>query len=127
MSIFRALPRTALRINKTPFGRRSFALSRTMGTVANGDLNNTAAERNRVQLTADPAYRHASLALTPATDDAEVRSSYRPFLQDDAPPSQDWVSELELSTVLKMVDQKVLQAGQDRLKVLVLYGSMRKR
>lgn len=125
MSIVRALQRTALRSN-TPFGG-ALALSHTMGTVANGDLNNTAAERSRVQLTADPAYRYASLAFTPATDDAEVRSSYRPFLQDDAAPSQDWVSQLELSTVLKMVDQQVLQAGQDRLKVLIVYGSMRKR
>jgi hypothetical protein len=127
MTIFRTLQRTALRSNRTPFGRPSLALLRTMGTIVNGDLNNTAAERSRVQLTADPAYRHVSHALTSATDDSEVRSAYRPFLQDNVPPSQDWVSQLELSTVLKMVDKQVLQAGQDRLKVLVIYGSMRQR
>lgn len=125
MSFFRALHCTALRRN-APFSA-AFALARAMATVAIGDLNNTAAERIRVELEIDPAYRHLSLAPTSATDDPEVRSTYRPFIQDDASPSQDWVSQLELSTVLKMVDQQVLQGGQDRLKVLVVYGSMRKR
>jgi len=34
---------------------------------------------------------------------------------------------LELSTVLRMVDTQVLQRGDDRLRVVVLYGSMRQR
>lgn len=98
-----------------------------MGTIANGDLNNTAAERSRVHVTSDPAYRHVSLEISSDQDEASVRSNYRPFILDDATTNQDWVSQLELSTVLKMVDQQVLKSGGDRLKVLVLHGSLRKR
>jgi arsenic resistance protein ArsH len=98
-----------------------------MATVTNGDLNNTAAERSRVHVTEDPTYRHISLAIPTAQDEPSIRNSYRPFLQDEAMSSQDWVSQLELSTVLKMVDLQVLKGDGERLRVLMLYGSMRKR
>jgi arsenic resistance protein ArsH len=94
-----------------------------MATTTNGDLNNTAAERARRQIVADPAYRNFSLAIPSAQDDPQVRQKYRPFLLEDEKTDQDWVAQLELSTVLKMVDQ----SGGDRIKVLVLHGSMRKR
>jgi arsenic resistance protein ArsH len=125
MSIYRAVQRTCLRSNIAFGAARS--TSKTMTTVANGDLNNTAAERSRAHVTADPAYRNVSLAIPAAQDEASVRKSYRPFLQDDAVSDEDWVSQLELSTVLKMVDLDVLKKGDERLRVLVLYGSMRKR
>jgi arsenic resistance protein ArsH len=96
-------------------------------TAINGDLNNTAAERARAEITADPAYRNLSLAILASEDEEGVRRSYRPFLLDEASQDQDWVAQLELSTVLKMVDLQVIRNGGDRLKVLILHGSMRKR
>lgn len=98
-----------------------------MGTAANGDLNNTAAERVRAEISTDSAYRGVSLAIPACQDEALVRQMYRPFLLDDAHSDQDWVARLELSTALKMVDLQILRSGGDRLKILVLYGSMRKR
>ncbi|KAH7120890.1 flavoprotein-like protein [Dendryphion nanum] len=98
-----------------------------MGTVANGDLNNTAAERTRIDVAIDQNYRNLSFAVPPSQDDPEVRKNYRPFILDDAHSSNDWISQLELSTVLKMVDTQILKSGGERLRVLVLHGSMRKR
>lgn len=92
-----------------------------------GDLNNTAAERARKELEVDPAYQNRSFAISQAKDDAEVRRRYRPFLLDEEVEKSDWVSQLELSTVLKMVEDQVIANGQERLKVLVLHGSMRNR
>lgn len=92
-----------------------------------GDLNNTAAERARKELEVDPAYRNRSFALSQAQDDAEVRRKYRPFLLDEETSKSDWVAQLELSTVLKMVEDQVIANGGERLRVLVLHGSMRKR
>lgn len=98
-----------------------------MVSIANGDLNNTSAERTRTGTTIDPAYRTTSLAIPNAQDDTTMRTTYRPFLLDHTNAEDDWISQLELSTVLKMVDLNVLKRGEDRLKVLVLYGSLRER
>lgn len=98
-----------------------------MVSIANGDLNNTSAERTRIGITVDSAYRNASLAIGAAQDDPAIRTSYRPFLLEDTNAEDDWIAQLELSTVLKMVDLKVLKSGEERLKVLVLYGSLRER
>lgn len=93
----------------------------------NGDLNNTAAERARMELEVDPTYHNRSFAIHQSEDDADVRKRYRPFILDDEISQSDWVSQLELSTALKMVEAQVLNSGQDRLRVLVLHGSMRSR
>jgi arsenic resistance protein ArsH len=98
-----------------------------MSTATRGDLNNTAAERVRAEIAIDPAYHHTSLAIPAYEDEAHVRKTYRPFLLDDAHSDRDWVARLELSTALKMVDFQVLESGGERLRVLVLYGSMRER
>ncbi|KAH7111820.1 flavoprotein-like protein [Dendryphion nanum] len=98
-----------------------------MGTIANGDLNNTAAERVRTEIARDPKYDNLSFAISSSQDDPQIRKTYRPFLLEDAYSSHDWVSQLELNTVLKMVDIQVLKSGGERLKILVLHGSMRKR
>ncbi|KAF1938247.1 arsenate resistance ArsH [Clathrospora elynae] len=98
-----------------------------MSTTTNGDLNNTAAERVRTEIATDAAYRGVSLAITASQDDAVTRKNYRPFLLDAAKSDEDWVEHLELSTVLKMVDTQILKGGADRLRVLVLHGSMRQR
>lgn len=106
---------------------RRFQMSAPMATMANGDLNNTAAERARKELEVDPAYRNRSLAIPQSQDDAEIREKYRPFILDEETSKSDWVSKLELSTTLKMVESQIINNGQDRLRVLVLHGSMRNR
>ena len=100
-----------------------------MATTGNGDLNNISSERIRFDIAVDPAYKNKSWAISVSEDDPIVRKNYRPYLRDEIHDSspQDWISELELSTVLKMVHDQVLHSGADRLRVLVLHGSMRKR
>lgn len=95
--------------------------------MANGDLNNTAAERVRREFEVDLAYGKRTFAIPQSLDDAEVRRKYRPFLLDEETSKSDWVSQLELSTALKMVEDQILNSGQDRPRVLVLHGSMRNR
>jgi arsenic resistance protein ArsH len=95
--------------------------------TANGDLNNTSAERARAELVVDPTYNGVSLAIRSSEDDPHVRKSYRPFLQDGEEAKNDWISQLELSTALKLVETQILKRGDDRLRVVVLYGSMRQR
>jgi hypothetical protein len=70
--------------------------------------------------------RNQSLAISQADDDGTIRSKYRPFLLGPEVENTDWVSELELETVASMVRDSLAQ-NQARLKVLVLYGSLRKR
>ncbi|XPS77456.1 hypothetical protein M3J09_009482 [Ascochyta lentis] len=95
--------------------------------MTNGDLNNTAAERARRELEVDPAYRYRTFAIPQSQDDAETRERYRPFILDEETSNSDWVSQLELSTILKMVESQIINNKQDRLRVLVLHGSMRNR
>ncbi|KAL3436554.1 flavoprotein-like protein [Aspergillus tetrazonus] len=64
-----------------------------------------------------------SLALPESEDDISVRHKYRPFLLKD---DNDWVSELELTTVLDLAEKDLRQTNS-RLRVLVLYGSLRRR
>jgi arsenic resistance protein ArsH len=67
-----------------------------------------------------------SLAISESEDDPEVRRKYRPFLLPADVEANDWISELELETVIH-VAEKDLARTQSRLKVLVLYGSLRQR
>lgn len=98
------------------------------GTVVpSGDLNNTQAARAFVEIAPDLKYLKRTLAIPPSEDAKDVRKAYRPFLLDDEISSNDWVSKLELSTAMKMVEQELKSTEGDRLKVLVLYGSMRAR
>jgi arsenic resistance protein ArsH len=98
-----------------------------MATIPNGDLNNTSAERVRAEIAIDTAYQGRSLAIPASEDDVKIRKAYRPFILEGKDAEDDWVAQLELSTVLKMVDTQVLQRGDDRLRVVVLHGSMRSR
>lgn len=125
MSIRQSLQRISISALQNP--RCNLQPLRNMVSIANGDLNNTSAERTRTGTTIDPAYRTTSLAIPNAQDDTTMRTTYRPFLLDHTNAEDDWISQLELSTVLKMVDLNVLKRGEDRLKVLVLYGSLRER
>ena len=92
-----------------------------------GDLNNTHAARPINRLEVDPTCSHVSLAIAAHEDDADIRHKYRPFLLDDKFASDDWVAGLELSTALKMVQSEILDRKQHRLRILVLYGSLRSR
>ncbi|KAL2208360.1 arsenate resistance ArsH [Sarocladium strictum] len=69
---------------------------------------------------------HSSLAIPAHEDDAAIRTKYRPFLLGDEIESTDWVSKLELDVAMDMARQNIESTGS-RLKVLVLYGSLRKR
>ncbi|KAF2871222.1 flavo protein-like protein [Massariosphaeria phaeospora] len=96
--------------------------------LANVDLNNTAAARPTTSLAVDPAYAGRSFAIPITEDSMRTRRFYRPFVLDDETASEDWVARLELSSVLKMVEREVLEKeGAERLRVLVLVGSLRKR
>lgn len=92
----------------------------------NGDLNNTSAAREVKHIDVDPEYSYRSLALSETDDDEMIRKAYRPFLLNPEVTSTDWISKLELSTVAKLAEEDLQKSGE-RLKVLVLYGSLRER
>lgn len=66
------------------------------------------------------------LAVSEKDDDSEIRSKYRPFLLDPEVESTDWISQLELETAISMAEADLQTTGK-RLRVLVLYGSLRNR
>jgi arsenic resistance protein ArsH len=68
----------------------------------------------------------SNLSISEKDDDAEIRTKYRPFLLESEVESKDWISELELETAISMAEADLAKTGA-RLKVLVLYGSLRKR
>ena len=59
-------------------------------------------------------------------DQLDDNLRYKPFLLPERTRATDWISELELDTVAEMARQDLLRTGQP-LRVLVLYGSLRKR
>lgn len=67
------------------------------------------------------------LQVPKSEDDATIRSKYRPFLLDEDVANTDWVSKLELDTVESMVQSDLTATNHNRIKVLVLYGSLRSR
>lgn len=98
----------------------------TVLSASQGDLNNVSVMRSTRDLPVDYDYAHRSLAVRPEEDDSTLRSMYRPFLLDAATTESDWISQLELSTVTKMAEENLNLTGE-RIKVLVLTGSLRKR
>ncbi|KAG9244233.1 flavoprotein-like protein [Calycina marina] len=66
------------------------------------------------------------LAISASEDDAEIRTKYRPFLLPEDVNRSDWTSQLELEKVAALSSAD-LQATGKRLRVLVLYGSLRTR
>lgn len=76
----------------------------------------------------DPEFAYLSLAISAAEDDPLVRSQYRPFLlpEGGSAESNDWIKGLELATVTEMA-KKDLESTGERIKILVLYGSLRGR
>ncbi|KIH93173.1 arsenical resistance protein ArsH [Sporothrix brasiliensis 5110] len=92
-----------------------------------GDLNNAYAARAAVAPTADPTCALHSLAIDIDEDDAATRDRYRSFLLSEPLAADDWVAQLELGTVLKLVASEILEKKRDRLRILVLHGSLRSR
>lgn len=66
-----------------------------------------------------------TLAIASSEEDADFRSHYRPFILP-SDTADDWVDKLDLGTVMDMAENQV-QGSMERLKILVLYGSLRKR
>ncbi|KAK0664609.1 flavoprotein-like protein [Cercophora samala] len=118
------LPRI-LKSGLIPATRRTFA--RQTATRVMGDLNNTEAMREHVRPALDPTYQFNSFAILACDDDPVVREQYRPFLLSDEISKSDWIAKLELATAAKMVDTELLAQNKDRLRILVLYGSLRTR
>jgi arsenic resistance protein ArsH len=67
-----------------------------------------------------------SLAIREIDDDPDIRHKYRPFILNDKDGQDDWIDLLELTTAIDMAEKDLQLTGQ-RLKVLVLYGSLRRR
>lgn len=96
--------------------------------ITNGDLNNVSSMRAPTrELKIDETYLNKSLAIPESEDEIDIRERYRPFLQSENVTMSDWISKLELTTVLKMSEEEIENSVEGRLKVMVLYGSMRKR
>jgi arsenical resistance protein ArsH len=93
---------------------------------SHGDLNNTDAARSSERPLIDPAFAFRSLAIPSSADSDELRQRYRPFLLQPSVATEDWISRLELATVTKMAYEDLEKTGE-RIRVLVLYGSLRKR
>ncbi len=72
-------------------------------------------------------HRQWPLAIQPDADDAAIRSSYRPYLLPDDVASNDWISKLELETATAISQADLELTDGDRLKILVLTGSLRAR
>lgn len=66
------------------------------------------------------------LQISEEVDDPTIRQKYRPFLLAEALSKNDWISNLELTHAIN-VSSENLKATGERLKILVLYGSLRKR
>jgi arsenical resistance protein ArsH len=91
-----------------------------------GDLNNVSSMRLTKPPSRDPDFAYRSLAISAEDDDPDVRTRYRPFLLPATYNQSDWVSKLELATVTKLAYED-LEKTSSRLKVLVLYGSLRQK
>lgn len=98
----------------------------TTAPVTNGDLNNVSAMRLTKAPPRNTAFAYRSLAIPQSEDDAQIRQKYRPFILEDTVTSSDWISKVELARVTEMSHKSMLETGE-RLKVLVLYGSLRSR
>ncbi|KAK3177468.1 hypothetical protein K4F52_009759 [Lecanicillium sp. MT-2017a] len=101
------------------------AVSPPVASNGHGDLNNAAAARPAPDTKINPAYRHTSFAIEAHEDDSTVRGQYRPFLLPDRLAAEDWVARLEMSTALQMVQSEIIDRKLDRLRILILYGSLR--
>lgn len=99
----------------------------TVLATSNGDLNNVSAIRPVAEIGIDAAFVCRSLAIQQSEDNDEIRDQYRPFLLPQETVESDWIANLEISTAMKMAYEEMHRVDGGRLKVLVLYGSLRER
>jgi arsenic resistance protein ArsH len=100
---------------------RSILRLRTLNTTAIRMTSLTSPARQLRTLAQYP-----QLAISEAADDPDIRAKYRPFLLDPEVEAIDWISQLELETTVAMTEENISKT-KSRLKVLVLYGSLRHR
>lgn len=100
--------------------------SKSEQPLTNGDLNNTASMRITLKPERRPDFAYRSLSISASMDEPTIRSKYRPFLLPHTVQQQDWVRRLELATVTELVYNDLRITGE-RIKVLILYGSLRQR
>jgi hypothetical protein len=67
-----------------------------------------------------------TLVFAMSPEDADMNDKYRPFLLDVKTMKTDWISQLELDTVISMVRDDLSRTGK-RVRILILYGSLTKR
>ena len=94
---------------------------------SNGDLNNISAVRPVAEIAVDAAFVRQSLAIQESDDEPEIRRQFRPFLLHRKIMDSDWIAQLEISTAMRMAYEEMHRLNGSRLKVLVLYGSLRER
>ena len=83
--------------------------------------------------------RPRSLAIPECEDDTRIRKLYRPFVlakedvergekeEGEEEEGRDWIGDLELDAAMDMAERNMQETGGQRLKILVLYGSLRQR
>lgn len=86
-------------------------------TLSQGDLH---------KANVNGEHRRRSLAIPESDDDTDTRGQYRPFILDRKATVTDWVEDLELDRVTDIAAADFERTGQ-RLKILVLFGSLRQR
>jgi len=110
-----------------PSPRTSPQRATTRLASSNGDLDDLSALRPVAEIAVDATNMRQSLAIQESADDPEVRRQYRPFLLPEEIVLSDWIANLEMSTAMKMASEEMYRVNGGRLKVLVLYGSLRER
>lgn len=91
-----------------------------------GGLNGTSTAKPFGTVEAGTDFEYRSLSIRECDDDPSIRKRYRPFLLDKEGNMADWVDDLELDAVASMAAEDMRRTGE-RLKVLVLFGSLRQR
>lgn len=109
--------RSSLAVNMSP--------TISTSTASNTELENTRTRCHDAGIESKPSLAH-SLAIEERNDDPAIRQKYRPFLLGTTATAVDWINGLELDGVMEMAARDLSNTGE-RLKVLVLYGSLRLR
>lgn len=106
--------------------RAFYSTPATMSSPPTPGATSALANSNGISLTTRHVASPSTLAISEEQDDPDIRSKYRQFLLPSDHGVDDWVADLELDAVTAMVRDDIEKQGS-RLKVLVLYGSLRKR
>lgn len=107
--------------------RKSSQGATTRLALSNGDLNNIPAVRPVAEIAVDAVFVRQSLAIQESDDEPEIRRQFRPFLLRKEIVDSDWIAQLETSTAMRIAYEEIYRLEGSRVKVLVLYGSLRER